>query len=857
VVHLHRECFDLKVAPYFGVYFKWLRVRHAAGVRILVKTVLAKDHRADLKILGDHLHVRLWGVGMSYFEFATSGVPVINYTVSSGGLSFPDAYETAIVGVNVSDSGRITAEIRTGKRHQLDSFEASLVRRQTQINLFDEPVEYRSSSTKKQSTYPGTLYESYAPTHPYTGVFMRAYNWGGGVGLNDTRGSWMAHTSRDVGYDVGYADGEGVKPIRTALIQNGSDWPRAMGRITVTDPNKQLQDREFGVYLDAFNVVAVFPLALVLPFDYTSLDQNVDENAVRRMAIPLPSWVYKPTRKVSEAVAATGDIGLLDYPEIDWKFHPDGKRACAVVIERQTADYDAAYFGTNVGTDPFTETDFTTHRDESTGYASRHNGYFQKANLPQRYFIGTGVIEFTVNITLTSNNLYDYTLDLTVREVRRPTTSKYCTMLAGYVWYDIKDNGWTSANRKLAAARGDMVVLDIERYYRKDAGGIFNFFSVKNLTKDKEVRTWRGDQILDFDLPSLSFVMNITVVTQRDQVLQILPGSGTGSITLPYQTYHPSAMVVTFNKARQMLFPVSIPQDVKDAVLAHYADDLRKVMADTGVEWTLIEYNDLRDWSDPELAGLRDYRSELFNYKSGAHPPPSPALNNWFGSGLNAYLPATPLLYVSTPRFSWYVYADEIVNRILLNPSSTFFVHPSGSWAFYDNQFIYNKHGMYGPTDNVDTLTPFQQDANALEHVIYDHVHIERGGVGVETTFLDMYNIAVAAGNKKDPPIENFITVTRAQTRANFDKTSTFTYTSGDKWLDLKVLWYPHGFLYYPETGYKGGVNGGYGFGDTGGLRNLSLGGAFFSAPGYGGQMQDGYGLNTPITFSSCLMVQT
>lgn len=859
--HVHRWLFDPSLIPYANRYVQYLRGKHNTGTRWLVQRREGADHRADLKICGDHLHVRVWPVGQMYFEFNTSGVPVVNLSITSEGITFPDAYKIAVIGVTVSDTGKLGATIRSQKR--TTPMEAdSIVKRQTQINLIDEPVGYRSYDTSdpdtpKQKKWPSTIYDSWAPNHPYTGVFMRAYNFGGnGVGLSTNRGPLEAHASRDVAFDVPYQDTEGTKPVRIGLLRGASDWPRAMGRMKVE--HEEHGTREFAVYIDAFNQVGVFPAEVVPTGPLLTLDQNIDEDLVKRQVIPLPSWVYKGTTRFSDWFTANNTTGLVEFPELDWQPHPDGDRACAVVHERQAANFDATYFETGVGANPLTSTEFEDHRDNNTGYITRHNATFQKTNLPQRYCIGTGIVEFVVNIELTGARLQDYTFSLTVNVVRRPTEALFCTMLAGYVWYDIKADDWTADNPSYVAFRGDMVALDIERYYRGSDGNTFNFFSVKNmsLAGGMEIRTWQGLQLLDFDLATLSFAILVPVVNSYNRML-VSSVNPSASVSLPYTVVHPSVAISTFNKPRRVLFPDSIPTEMKNAILEHWDEDMRAKLAAQEGDWTFMPLNDARTWATPELANLRNYYcQEIYGYKSGLSPTLPPVdLRNWFNLAMYVYLPATPLYYIDNPRFGWHAYADEIMNRMWINPQGTFFVHPNGSWAFYDNQIIYNQHGMYGPTGVYDALTPFQNDDSALEHCIFDHVHFETEKVAVESSFHELYNKAVLAGQKAETLQDTFDTVTKAQLRANFDKTNTITQ-GVYVYLDLKVSWYPHGTFYLPEQGYQKATVNTFSFlPGGGGLRDMTLGGMFNEGPNYTGQFQAGYGFNTPIHFSSCLMI--
>jgi hypothetical protein len=134
-----------------------------------------------------------------------------------------------------------------------------------------------------QKKYPSVLYESWAPNHPHTGVFLRAYNNGGnGSAGHSHRGSLEAFTGRDIGFDVPYMDSQGKSAVRAAFIRGDADWPRAAGVQTVTDTTHG--NREFAIYVDALNQFYVFPTSQIQPVDHET--QNVDALYVKKQTVP-------------------------------------------------------------------------------------------------------------------------------------------------------------------------------------------------------------------------------------------------------------------------------------------------------------------------------------------------------------------------------------------------------------------------------------------------------------------------------------------------------------------------------------------------------------------------------------------
>lgn len=825
------------------------------------------DITIDLR--GRSVNIRITGGG-PYFEFSTSGKPVYTQSMTQGDLHVDGLYKAAVIGVKFTGT-LATATILGGARQEFTS-KVSKLKKETQVNLADEPVitpwiqsqQRKDPATGKlpeftaaDATYKRVLYESWAPNHPFTGMFLRAYNFGGiGITAYDMRGSIDAHDLRDVGFDVPWAVSDGINPIRRAFIRGEADWPRASGLQTVK--SDQYGTREFGLYFDAFNQIAVFPTAAIEPLHKPDpYEQNVKEMYVRRQKIPLPTWVYQPTMRFMDFFQASGgSVGAIEFPEIDWKLHPDGTRACAVVVERQAALYDTAYWTTNVGTDPYLQEDFDNFANEHTGFAARHNVYIEPDNQPQRYFIGSGLVEITLEIQITGSKLEDFNFNVSLVELRRPTTTPFCTMLAGYLWYDIEADPKTKP-KTYTAFRGDMIVLDVERYYTPEIAGMAaSLFSLKNITQNFEMFDVNVNLLIDYDLPTASFVFGLEGGTYDQRLLQPRPGVQGGPYAWEYTTAHQGATVFIFGKYRTMLFPDTLPQEWRDSFTAAAKVSNRAALSDPGSPWVMMPLNDMRGWDDPELADMRLYYALLWNRKNPyTQPPPSyvPYDDNWWTYGMNAYLAPNIVIDVTTPRFSWYVYADEIMNRMQISPYSTFFVHPSGTWAFFDNHRIYNPYGVCQPQGSHEALTPCIQDMN-LEHIIYDVVHLENKDGHLDTSFTALYNQAVGAGRSAGTLLEPFDLITKADLQVQFSK-ERVQDAYGVQWLQLRCTWGGQ-TIYYYETGFQGGAGPGHYYGNAGGLTDLTMGSSFYAGPNMGLPLVGGARLPlVPIRFSSCVMV--
>jgi hypothetical protein len=597
--------------------------------------------------------------------------------------------------------------------------------------------------------------------------------------------------------------------------------------------------REFAIYVDAFDQFFVFPTSGIGALNASDPTlQNVDPSLVQQAHIDWPDWVFRKSERFMDFFFAhAGSVGEVEFPEYDWKSHPDGTKFCAVVFERQEALFDSAYYAVNQGASPLTESAFNAYRDVSTSVSARHMGTFDPTNLPTRYCIGTGLLEVTIGIALTGPSLGDYSVVGTVNEIRRPTESPYCSFLAGYTWYDVPDGaGGYIANR------GDLCALDIERYYRVSDNATASFFSLKNLTQTTEMKSWNGgtdsamSQVVDYEMASLSFVLNMPLFEQVTRVLD--------STSIPYTTVHPSACIITFGQLRDILFPNAVESSKRDAITALMNASGRSQIASG--DWTFLPMNDVRDWSDSALGPVRDWYATNIGYKAVSAPTPTAAQVAWFEHALSAYFNVSfeGLLYIQTPRFSWYAYSDEIMNRLAISPRSTFYAHPNGTYAFFDQHRIYNAYGVPGNFwPGIDILGDFQANA-VIEHFICDKVHLENSRGATDTSFESLYNSAVAAGGLSD------VFSTIYNLRAIIDKGTATLF--GGSFLELSVA-FGGANWFYVDTGVSGPT-----FVDLqegGGAVDLTLGDDFYTGLSQTGNYLAPTQYSVPVTFSSVVMI--
>ena len=738
-----------------------------------------------LRQCGQFQYIAINATGATYAEFETSGLPVVNETIPGAAFVITSAYKPAVVSF-AFDGTKVKSRIRRGTR-SFSAGEVSRIKRPNQVNLANEPAQPVTPKDLKTGDpkikhYARVLYESAAPFNPYTGVYQRAINFVAPNHPGDVAGCFMSNHARDIGYDIPWMDGSGVATVRLAALNNNTvDWPRASGLVTVTDPI--FGKREFAIYIDANDQFFVFPTSqidkITIGGDGNPI-QNVASKYVKQAAVVWPAGLWRKSERYRDFIesppagapgadglsstqgtfgAYTGTLG--DFPEYDWRVHPDGTKACAVMFYREPAIYDVAYTSTSTST----ETDFNENlRDQTTGIYGL-NGFGSTvfpAYLPQRYSFGNALIEVALNLALTGTDPEDFTFSATANVVRDPNTSDYWTFLTGYSWYDIAvDDSVPFAERAYQVNRGDLLSLDIERYYQPTTGTIgdgegpyLTLLRLRNLTKDTVLNTFGGDstdvtQLLAYDMASASFAFQAHTRTMDTR----------GAID--YYTSHPAAVIVTFNKQRTIIYPDTMPSAQRDTIAASMATP-----PDTA-GWTYIAPNDARDWTDTTLSTLRDWWSNLHMGRASGAAAPSSDTWGWFCGGLTRLSelgPAT-LPFITAPKFGWYAYNEEIMLRNAVSPFTTFFVHPSGSWSFFCQNRIYNGHGMPIATF-ADTLTDVLANADKFEHVIYDAVHLQNSKGSLDTTFIDMYNAAVQDGIYNNSLTDTFSKITKAQAKA-------------------------------------------------------------------------------------------
>ena len=803
-----------------------------------------------IKVLDRLCLIQLTPMDGFEFEFATSANPIKLQAVT-GGAGFPgQVYNGCIVGVSVNAvKGAIqTSAVIRGQKRTLGGADTSLIKRPYQIELFNEPVVYPDPVKRLGRTrYPSTIMESFAPGNPHTGVHLRGMGMQAGAGLQGQKQQFFQHEQRDIDFDVPYQTNHNKDAVVPVYIRGGADWPRAAAKQTVKDD--QHGSREFGIYVDAFNQFWVFPTSAIKPVDPNfPYNQNVDPASVQ-MAVPiLPAWCYVQSQKVSAYWAShpiSDGHATVDLPEPDWKFKHDGTRAVSIFYERIPFTYDAATLGPpHEGTNPFTSTDFDALA-ALMGVQGRSNLTFAPGYNEQRYMNAPGIIEIAVNITLTGDHPEDFTVALGVREVRRPTTSAYCPLYVGYVWYDVpfgarkavKQPDGTIKDERIGKI-GQLVSLDIERWSDKktiseigvdnllDSGKhVYRLYSIKDLDTGVELFTCRAFPIHGIDLTSLSLVMELYESQTVKKTMARKDGDPLGpSIDADVTTYYPTMFAIIGAKPKEILYPLTqFPADVKARLDTYLKitpttarEDINARIA-TDADWHYLALNDSTDWSGDfqqwRLAQLQ--QNDLYINGSYAFPATRDQIERFLFIECKAYFDASPLRLTASPKFAWYAYEDEICNCAVASGDTTFYVHPSGTWCFWNNTKIFMPFGI---PDNffgnaVNYLTTFTtEDAAKIEHVIFDRVHFEirtdrRVIAKQDTTFQKLYNTAVKKGTDAHTLEEGIVAISDADLRAVFgtdDGISTNPSAPDLKWAQIRATW--NGVSYwYQEPAIQGG----------------------------------------------------
>jgi hypothetical protein len=273
------------------------------------------------------------------------------------------------------------------------------------------------------------------------------------------------------------------------------------------------------------------------------------------------------------------------------------------------------------------------------------------------------------------------------------------------------------------------------------------------------------------------------------------------------------------------------------------------MVAASGPGWYQLALNDVRDWTYGNygawrLAWLENVQGAIIG--GHAYPVDKIAIENFLYRDLYAWLDPAHLTFTASPKFGWYAYADLICTFMAAAPNTTFYVHPNGTWAYFNNLCVYFAQGVPNDTygQNVEVMASYVIDPSTVEHAIFDRVHFEMRTLkhkiaSLNTGFQALYNKAVDKGIKADTLEDGIGRIEDANLRAVITKEVYVPDPPYDDmtWLDIKVQW-DAGTYWYPEGAVQGGT-----YHDFGGpvpsaqqkVINMNMNDLFFLGAGYTG----------------------
>jgi hypothetical protein len=683
------------------------------------QTFVVDDAKINVRQVGKHKYVTITVGGGFYFEFVSSGNPVVVGVTEQQGVQY-NSYNGVVVSTEVfASNGAILTKptIREQRRMRSELVENfSEIEYPIQIQLYNESARYKQliRAQRDQYLYPNVVISTTAPFHSFTGLTPRMPSLRFAMFTFATSpGTVESLNLRDVGYDVrwGYSERRAIQT--EALIIGDADWPRQSGHQTVVDPD--WGTRTFAVQIDAFCQVQVWPVAAIQPL--TSFTQNVQDDHVRRFKPTLPTWCHIPTAKfLDEYQIKSTDQVLIDQPEISWEFNHTGTRAVAVLVARSPFENDPTYWASRATTDqPWTQTKFDDQLMPLL-YASNihYRGGFTAVgyNDTTRYFFGAGIVELQINITLTGTGLNEYTAEVVVVEVRDPNTSTYSAVFAGYSWIDIPSKG---------VAAGDMLAVDFEGYGQAAevpaSPSYQHLMSVKNVTKNTEALCIKAQPILGVDLTTLSFALKLQYIDRRvGPISTPTRDSYTGSpyVDIYWMIEKWGVWIIHSGSSKGVIYPETMSVEFRAEVDALATTDGRAYMdaliaGDPRWEYVPLAtpedgwanaacnlwreywsydthywYNDPwvlydSDWVDHGTA-YPDQGYVRYRDAPGGYTPPDLSYTPYRMHRMYAppNMGTEHLNFCNNPRWGWYYYAGLVKHFLFASAWSTFFTHPNG-----------------------------------------------------------------------------------------------------------------------------------------------------------------------------------
>jgi hypothetical protein len=267
-------------------------------------------------------------------------------------------------------------------------------------------------------------------------------------------------------------------------------------------------------------------------------------------------------------------------------------------------------------------------------------------------------------------------------------------------------------------------------------------------------------------------------------------------------------------------------------------------------------------YGNPDISeiGYKYWKEGTYDYAA-----PTTEDYNWYNNVVRHGLLKPYVLFdLETPRPGWWQYMGQLILRFEVSPQTTFFVHPNGSWAFFNQSFIYNGNGLHLVPIGTTGIGVSEWDAANMEHCIFDKVHFsvwsnQGTATTISTTFRDLYNQAIANGIEDKTLTDNSQPISLSDMRATFTAgTIVDPYDADVTYAQMQVNWPPSFTAFYRELAYFSGTKIAANSFDAhllGGALDLSMGALWKSDDVEGATLIYPDQLNTPATFSTCVMI--
>jgi hypothetical protein len=803
----------------------------------LSQTFTIGDATVRVKLVGEEKYIYITVEGGFYFEFSTTGWPLVPLNWSQYGVS--GSLPAGVwVGTEVRTvNGRVSVApyIRSQRRAASITDNLSINKWAVQVQCINEKVQYREldATTRANFDFRNTVRSSWAATHSHTGLHERTTL----LKPSYFSTTWQqalpeALSGRDVSYDAGFSYGAGrASTLPAVKLEDSADWPRENG--IQTAKSEKWGDRQFAIYIDAFSSFHIFPLGSILR--YGAEFHNVIPEHIRHIAPTYPSWCWMNAQRMQDtfdtSLSGTSKdlIGKSDY---QWIVNHTGTKATAVIYARSLAENDSVYFADNASAQtPWTQ----AHWDDTLaplmgGTPSAWIGRVRSLPdyLPETYFVAPGLVEATVDIRITGPNLNDYVAEVSIATIRDPNVTPYNTAVAGYSYIDIADKGITA---------GDLLCVDLEFWHAKrvdhqhDADSL-EILRVKNLSKATTILSTRAHRIMAVDFSTCSLALKITHLAENVPVTIPTKQSKWNPVTwwpVPFVIEHVGVWIIHSGKTKEILYPDTMTEEHKAELVAESEIDIDAFLATRLAEHDYMDFIPLAmdpdGWTMGDGANYREWLSYCYYYwyneawviydpnvwvHGRSFPdegfvqyrvaPPFYTGSTWSYNNLR-HISSPPgsayghMMFVKNPRWGWHANAAVMAKYIGIHGWDTFFTHPNGSYAFYSDYLIYNPVGMpmrggdYG-VDGPKYNGLADYDVSKLEHCIFDRIWLDvrkssGAAVPLKTTFIEMYNQAVRAGKEAETLEAGIEEIDRAAHKAVFTKEIVYLHESELNWPDL------------------------------------------------------------------------